>query len=67
MNHSKIFDEFVKIAKKEGLIPESDHAEHTEHDFTETNPRHDSLSIEQIGKLYNNKPNLPEDMKNIII
>lgn len=63
MNHSKIFDEFVKIAKKEGIISEHDHAEHTEFDFPETNPRHDSLSIEQIGKLYNNKPNLPDDMQ----
>lgn len=63
MNRSDIFDAFVKIARKEGLISEADHAEHTERDFHETNPRHDSLSIEQIGKLYNNKPNLPEDMK----
>ena len=63
MNRSDIFDEFVKIAKKEGLISEADHAEHTEFDFSEANTRHDSLSIEQIGKLYNNKPNLPEDMK----
>jgi hypothetical protein len=63
MNHSKIFDEFVKIAQKEGLISEAGPAEHTEFDFPETNPRHDSLSIEQIGKLYNNKPDMPEDMK----
>src|ERR1035437_8170321 len=63
MNNSDIFNNFIKIARKEGIISESDHAEHTEKDFHETNPRHDSLSIEQIGKLYNNKPDLPEDMK----
>ena len=63
MNRSDIFDSFIKIAQKEGLISEAEGPEHTEFDFPETNPRHDSLSIEQIGKLYNNKPNMPEDMK----
>lgn len=63
MIRSDIFESFIKIAQKEGLISEADHAEHTEKDFHETNPRHDSLSIEQIGKLYNNKPSLPKDME----
>ena len=69
MSKSEIFDSFVKIAQEQGLISEGEHAEHTEKDFPETNPRHDSYSIEQIGKLYNTKPNRPEDMdykKNIM-
>lgn len=63
MSKSEIFDSFVKIAQKEGLLSEAEHAEHTEKDFHETNPRHDSLSIEQIGKLYNTKPAQPKDME----
>ena len=63
MKRSEIFESFVKIAQEKGMISEADHAEHTETDFHETNPRHDSLSIEQIGKLYNTKPNLPKDME----
>ena len=67
---SDIFESFVKIALKEGLISEAkEHAEHEESDFPETNPRHDSLSIEQIGKLYNTKPPAPKEMtyqRNII-
>lgn len=62
MNHSDIFDRFVKIAEKQGLI-EPYKPEHTEKDFSETNPRMDSLSIEQISKLYNNKPCTPKDME----
>ncbi len=63
MKHSDIFNEFVKIAQEKGLIAKADQAEHTEKSFSETNPRHDSLSIEQISKLYNNKPKLPKDME----
>lgn len=63
MNKSEIFDSFVKIAQEKGLISEADHAEHTEKDFHETNPRHDSLSIEQISKLYNNKNKTPKEME----
>jgi len=62
MNRSDIFDNFVKIAQKQGLISEADHAEHTEKDFNETNPRWDSLSIEQISKLYDNKLKRPKEM-----
>ena len=40
-----------------------EHAEHEESDFHETNTRHDSLSIEQISKLYNNKPQAPKGME----
>lgn len=60
---SDIFSEFVKVAQENGLISDSGHAEHTEKDFHETNPRMDSLSIEQIGKLYNNKPPTPKEME----
>lgn len=63
MRRSEIFESFVKIAQEKGLISEAEHAEHTEKDFSETNPRHDSLSIEQIGKLYGVKPDLPKDME----
>lgn len=62
MKRSEIFDNFVKIAQEKGLISKSE-AEHTETSFSETNPRHDSLSIEQIGKLYNTKPEQPKDMQ----
>lgn len=69
MRRSEIFESFIKIAQDNGLISESEHAEHTEKDFHETNPRHDSLTIEQISKLYNTKSDLPKGMeynKNII-
>ncbi len=63
MRKSEIFESFVKIAQEQGLLSEAEHAEHTEKDFSETNPRHDSLSIEQIGKLYGVKPDAPKDME----
>lgn len=69
MSKSEIFDSFVKIAQAQGLVSDEKptnervEAEHTEKDFHETNPRHDSLSIEQIGKLYNTKPAQPKDME----
>lgn len=70
MRRSEIFESFVKIAQEKGLLSDSEYKpEHTEKDFHETNPRHDSLSIEQISKLYNTKPERPKDMdyeRNII-
>jgi hypothetical protein len=63
MRRSEIFESFVKIAQEKGLISEAEHAEHTEKSFSETNPRHDSLTIEQIGKLYGVKPDMPKDME----
>ncbi len=63
MSKSEIFESFIKIAQEQGLISEAERAEHEETDFTESHPRHDSLSIEQIGKLYNTKPSLPKDME----
>lgn len=67
MRKSEIFESFVKIAQERGLVSQADEkstrAEHTEKDFSETNPRMDSLSIEQISKLYNTKPPQPKDME----
>src|SRR5512142_1100769 len=63
MKRSEIFESFVKIAQEQGLLAEAEHAEHTEKDFSETNPRYDSLSIEQISKLYGVKPDKPKDME----
>ena len=69
MSRSDIFESFVKIAQEKGLISKveqtepAEHAEHTEKDFSETNPRMDSLSIERISKLYNTKPARPKEME----
>lgn len=63
MLRSDIFSEFVKVAREKGLVSEPAHAEHTEKDFHETNVRYDSLSIEQISKLYNNKNKSPKEME----
>jgi len=51
MRRSDVFESFVKIALEKGLISES--AEQTEK--TLDNPRWDSLSADEIAKLYNNK------------
>lgn len=61
MRRSEIFENFVKIAEDKGLVSKADHAEHTEKNLD--NPRWDSLSIEQIGKLYNLKLDRPKDME----
>lgn len=63
MSRSEIFESFIKIAQEKGLVSNAESAEHTEKDFSETNPRMDSLTIEQISKLYNIKPSLPKDME----
>ena len=63
MRRFEIFESFAKIAQEKGLVSKAEHAEHTEKDFSETNPRMDSLTIEQISKLYNTKPSLPKDME----
>lgn len=58
---SEIFESFVKIAKEKGLVDDyedSDTNRYTEKNLD--NPRWDSLSIEQIGKLYNVKLEAPE-------
>ena len=68
MRKSEIFESFVKIAQEKGLSPktekgdgEHEFAEHTEKNLDD--PRWDSLSIEQIGKLYDTKPSAPKDMQ----
>lgn len=63
MRKSEIFESFAKIAQERGLVSTAQKAEHTEKDFSETNPRFDSLTIEQISKLYNTKPEAPKDME----
>lgn len=63
MRKSEIFESFVKIAQERGLVSQAEHAEHTEKSFSETNPRMDSLTIEQISKLYNTKPPAPKEME----
>lgn len=58
MKHSEIFENFIKIAEENGLM-ESDKAI-AKLDKTR---RHDYLSADDIEKLYNIKPDVPEDMK----
>ena len=65
MKRSEIFDSFVEIMQQKGKVAQA--AEHTEKNLD--NPRWDSLSIDQINKLYNTKTPKPKDMeyeKNII-
>ena len=57
---SDIFNAYVKLMQDRAKTAS---AEHTEKSFKETNPRHDSLSIEQISKLYNTKPDTLKDMQ----
>lgn len=68
MRKSEIFESFIKIAQEKGLGPktekgdgEHEFAEHTEKNLD--SPRWDSLSIEQIGKLYGTKPKAPKEME----
>tara|TARA_R110000868_G_scaffold99024_1_gene272577 strand:- start:6289 stop:7566 length:1278 start_codon:yes stop_codon:yes gene_type:complete len=58
MKHSEIFENFIKIAEENGLM-ESDKAI-AKLDKTR---RHDYLSADDIEKLYNIKPDVPEGMK----
>jgi len=61
MSNSEVFDEFIKIATKKGLVSEGEHAEHTEQNTK--NPRWDSLDISAIEALYGVKPDLPKGME----
>jgi len=54
MRRSDVFESFVKIAVEKGLISEGEGAEQTEKSLD--NPRWDSLSPEEIAKLYGHKP-----------
>jgi cell division septation protein DedD len=62
---SEIFDNYAKIAIQNGLIKVSaeDKPKEKPKKINETNPRFDSLSIEDIANLYGKKPDMPEDMK----
>jgi hypothetical protein len=60
MSNSEVFDEFIKIAMKKGLVSEGEHAEHTEQNTK--NPRWDSLDISAIEALYGVKPDQSKDM-----
>ena len=62
MRRSEIFDEFVKIAEENNLVS-------SEKSFSklEKNPRADSLSISDIEKLYNVKPDSTLKYKNNIM
>jgi hypothetical protein len=67
MRHSDIFDEFAKIAEKQGLISTSSTEEIKRK--LEENPRMDSLDISAIEALYGVKPDAPKNMsyeRNII-
>jgi len=58
MSKSNIVDNFLKIAQEKALSFKET-AEKTKKEL-EKNPRADSLSIEDIAKLYNVKPDLPK-------
>lgn len=67
MRQSDVFDNFVKIAQEKGLVTSSPALAATEktRKKLEKTRRADSLSIEDIEKLYNVKPN-KSDKRNII-
>jgi len=60
MSRSEIFDNYIKVAMEQEMISEdaSDKAKKK----LEENPRADSLSPDDIKKLYKTKPNLPKGM-----
>ena len=62
---SEIFNNYAKIALQNGLVKVSaeDKPKEKPKKINETNPRFDSLSIEDIANLYGKKPDMPEDMK----
>jgi len=60
MRKSEIFDNFIKIAEEKGMV--SSDSEKSKKEL-EKNLRADSLSADDIAKLYNTKPNTPKDME----
>jgi hypothetical protein len=58
MSKSDILEGFFKIAQEKGLISED--APEKAKKILEKNPRADSLSMEDIAKLYKTKPNAPK-------
>lgn len=61
MKRSEIFESFVKIAEEKGLVSKATPESNKE--YLEKTHRADSLSIDDISKLYNKKPNAPKDME----
>lgn len=61
MRKSEIFESFIKIAEEKGMI--SLDAPDKAKKILENNPRHDSLDLKDIEKLYNVKPDAPKDMQ----
>jgi hypothetical protein len=61
MRRSEIFESFIKIAEEKGLVSKATPESNKE--YLERTHRADSLSVEDIAKLYNTKPNTPKDME----
>lgn len=61
MRRSEIFESFIKIAQEKGMISED--APEKAQKILEKTRRADSLSVEDIAKLYGVKPDAPEGMK----
>src|SRR5947209_781430 len=68
MKYSEVFIEFLKIAQEKGLLSFDEAAQKAKKTL-ESNPRADSLSDQDLLKLYNTKPKSPKEMsyeKNVI-
>lgn len=61
MRKSDVFESFVKIAQEKGLVSED--APEKAKKKLEKNPRWDSITAEEIGKLYGVKPDAPKSME----
>jgi hypothetical protein len=61
MRRSEIFESFIKIAEEKGLVSKATPESNKE--YLEKTHRADSLSIEDIAKLYKKKPNAPKGME----
>lgn len=61
MRKSEIFDSFAKIAEEKGLLSRNPSTEAKKE--LENTGRADSLSVEQIAKLYGIKPSAPQGME----
>jgi hypothetical protein len=61
MNHSDIFEDFIKIAEEKGLI--SKDAPEKAKKILEDDPRWDSLDISAIEALYGVKPDVPKEQE----
>jgi hypothetical protein len=61
MRRSEIFESFVKIAEEKGLVSKA--TPETNKEYLEKHHRADSLSIDDIAKLYKKKPDAPKEMQ----